>query len=180
MQYADNLEPDHEETYEMYGIKYKVPGVALKLKKWEGPSIANTFGGKPLVNYEDEPMFAELAIQKMAVAGGWSARWVETYASRGGSPYYFTDWLDAPLSKQVVVPLEGLLQQDLMSKVWEKNNQSFSGCWDVLAWDKSNSLFLESKRYKKDSIRGTQMHWLKAGLAAGLKPGNFLIVQWDF
>jgi hypothetical protein len=180
MPYPKNLEPDHEEVYELEGQSYAVPGVSLKFKKWDGLTIANTFGGKPLIDYDGKPMFAELAIQRMAVKGGWSARWVETYASKSDGPYFFTDWLDAPLPKQIVAPVEDLPQQDLMAKIWEKNNKSFSGCWDVIAWKGSNTLFLESKRYKKDSVRGTQLNWLKAGLAAGLKPENFLIVQWAF
>jgi hypothetical protein len=180
MQYPKTLVPDHEEAFELEGQIYSVPGVSLEFVKWDGLAIANTFGGKPLIDYEGKPMFAELAIQRMAVAGGWSARWVETYASKSDSPYFFTDWLDVPLPKQIVAPLEDLPQQELLARVWGENNKSFSGCWDVIAWKGSRTLFLESKRKKKDSVRGTQLRWLRAGLAAGLKPENFLIVQWDF
>ena len=180
MQYPKTLVPDHVEEFELDEQIYSIPGVTLKLKKWDGLAIANTFGGKPLIDYEGKPMFAELAIQRMAVAGGWSARWTETYASKGSNPYFFTDWIDTPLPKQVVAPLEDLPQKELLARIREENNNSFSGCWDVIAWKGSTTLFLESKRKKKDNVRGTQLRWLRAGLAAGLKLENFLIVQWDF
>lgn len=50
----------------------------------------------------------------------------------------------------------------------------------MLGWSGENILFTESKRLKKDQIRNSQIDWLRAGLKVGLKPENFMIVQWDF
>lgn len=78
MKYPRSLQPDHEEEYELNGHVYKLPGITLEFNKWEGVPILNTFGGKPLLDYMGEQMFAELVIQRMATEDGWSARWVET------------------------------------------------------------------------------------------------------
>jgi hypothetical protein len=180
MHYPALLTPDHEEIFKILDQTVTILGVSLTFKKWLGQPIANTFGGKPLIDYKGKPMFAELAIQRMAVASGWSARWVETYGSKGDNPYYFTDWLDATLPKQVIAPLEDLSKQALLQKIRSANNDSYSGFWDVLAWDNDTILFIESKRYKKDSVRGTQLKWLHAALKSGFEAANFLIVQWDF
>jgi hypothetical protein len=125
-------------------------------------------------------MFAELAIQRTAVKGGWSARWVETYGSRSIIPYYFTDWSDASLAQQAVSPLDNTYCEALLASIAESNGGSYSGCWDVVAWKPNKVLFLESKRHKHDTIRGTQLKWMQAALAVGLTADNFLIVQWDF
>ncbi len=178
--YPATFVPDHEESYTLNGVEYTLPATTLAFKKWEGASIKNTFGGKPLVNYDEIPMFAELAIQRTILKNGWSARWVETYASKGNNPYYFVNWLDAPLTQQAVEPLNDLHHQNLLAKIAVQNGNSYSGCWDILAWKDKRTLFLESKRFKKDSIRNTQLHWLKAALDSGLALNNFLIVQWDF
>jgi hypothetical protein len=178
--YPSTLTPDHTEDFVYEGTLYRIPGVTLQFKKWIGDTIANTFGGKPLIDYEGIPMFAELAIQRTAIKGGWNARWVETYASKGGTPYYFTEWSDLPLNQQVVTPLNDTYHEELLANIALKNNNSFSGCWDVLMWKEQRAVFMESKRFKKDSVRNTQLNWLKAGLATGLRTDNFLIVQWDF
>lgn len=178
--YPETLAPDHKETYDLGDATYTLPAVTLSFKRWEGAPIQNTFGGKPLVDYGGVPIFAELAIQRTAVKGGWLARWIETYASKGNTPYYFTGWLDTPLTQQLVEPLNDVYHQDLLKKIAVQNNNSYSGCWDVLAWNDHKTLFMESKRYKKDSIKNTQLCWLKSALSIGLTTDNFLVVQWDF
>jgi hypothetical protein len=178
--YPKTLAPDHEETYELDGVKYTLPATTLVFKQWKGELIKNTFGGKPLIDYEGVPMFAELAIQRISIKAGWMSRWIETYASKGNSPYYFINWLDTPLTQQVVEPLNDIFQEELLAKIAIQNNNSYSGCWDVLVWKGKRTIFLESKRYKKDSVRNTQLRWLRAGREAGLTTDNFLIVQWEF
>lgn len=131
--YPETLTPDHEETFDLDGTTYTLPATSLKFKQWQGESIKNTFGGKPLVDYEGVPMFAELAIQRTAVKGGWNSRWIETYAMKGNLPYYFTNWLDVALTQQAVEPLNDPYQEELLKKVALQNDNSFYGCWDVLA-----------------------------------------------
>ena len=67
----------------------------------------------------------------------------------------------------------------IISGISKCNNNSYSGCWDVLGWKDDKIIFAESKRTKKDKIRSTQINWLSAGLKFGLKAEKFLIVEWD-
>jgi len=55
----------------------------------------------------------------------------------------------------------------------------FRGCWDVFLWKGEEFLFAECKRKKKDSIRDSQLLWLETCLQNGLRPENFLLVEWD-
>lgn len=160
------------------GIPTPVGTARISFKQWSGVPIGNTFGGKPLLDVDGKPMFAELAIQRQAKQDGWQACWVETYAMKNKQPYYFNEWLDGPITAQLPISIDQA-QVDLLARIAECNGGSFYGCWDVLAWKDSRSVFMESKRTKKDAIRSTQLKWLEAGLAAGLSLDQFLIVQWD-
>ncbi len=178
--YPSKLSPDSTESYTIAGSTVDIPVVHKLFKEWQGPAITNTFGGKPLVDYQGVPMFAELAIQRLAVESGWQSRWVETYSMKSKAPYFFTDWIDAKLGEQPLDPITDITQTDLLTQVAKLNDSSYYGCWDVIAWSDEKLLFLESKRSKKDSIRSTQLAWVEAGMATGLSADNFLIVQWGF
>lgn len=180
MKYPRSLRPNRKETYVIDGVEHEIPVVDLCFKQWEGKPIGNTFGGKYLIDFEGLPMFAELATQRIAVKDGWDARWVETYAMKRSSPYYFIDWLDAPLTEQISMPPQNVKLEEILKNVSRLNNQSYSGCWDALTWKDDSIIFIELKRTKKDSVRQTQLNWLKAALSSGLTIDNFLIVQWDF
>ncbi len=179
-EYPEGLYPTHTEVLVSSNKIIPIPALDLKFDRWVGDKIQNTFGGKPIVNYEGKAMFAELAIMNMVLKAGWSSRWVETYGSSRSGPLYFTEWLDAPLKSQIVRPLDDVFQLELLAKIAFVNENSFKGCWDVLAWSGERTLFIESKHYKKDSIRDSQIKWLLAGLSAGLKPTNFMVAEWDF
>lgn len=101
--YPKGFLPDHNETLVVDNIRVGIPAINLTFNRWKGKTIQNTFGGKPIVEYQGSAIFAELALTRMAINDGWSARWVETFGSRGTMPYYFTDWLDAPLKLQISI-----------------------------------------------------------------------------
>jgi len=172
--YPANFEPD-----QALRISMTLPMVSLTLKPWEGLPLEHTFGHKSLVNYDGTAMFAELAIQRMAAANGWSARWVCVYGAKATAPRFLTDWLDAPLRDQKVVVIDKP-RQDLLNKIRKQNHGSYSGCWDVLAWKGERTVFIESKRNKKDHIRATQLEWRWAGLRAGVTADSFVVAQWEF
>jgi hypothetical protein len=67
-------------------VPVRLPMVFLKLPSWKGAALDHGFGNKPLVDYEGERMFAELAIRSMAETAGWSARWVCTIRDSLPSP----------------------------------------------------------------------------------------------
>jgi hypothetical protein len=179
-QYPEALEPDSYELHTIDGENIQIPVVHLKFKKWQGEPIANTFGGKGLIDYQGEAMFAELAIKRGAETDGWQARWVETYAMKGKMPYYFSQWGDGALPTQIQDPITDEAPLASLARVAKQNNGSYSGCWDVVVWKDEQVTYVEAKRIKKDAVRITQDRWLDAGLKAGLSPENFMIAWWDF
>jgi hypothetical protein len=76
------------EPNEKLAVSFRLPMVFLTFRPWEGPSLQHDFGNKPLVELDGTGMFAELAIQRMAEAAGWEARWVCTYGSKAEGPRY--------------------------------------------------------------------------------------------
>lgn len=56
--------------------RVEVDLVRLTFPKWTGKPIEHDYGGKPVVMYNGEPMFAELAIRRMLINAGWSAQWI--------------------------------------------------------------------------------------------------------
>lgn len=173
------LQPDSTEPHVVGGKTIELPVVHLAFKQWTGEVISDTWGGKGLIDYGGEPVFAELAIQRTAAKGGWNARWVETYSMKNKVPYYFSSWSGRPLKQLAEDLISDTYQANLLDKIASING-TYAGCWDVLAWNGDRTIFIESKRSKKDNFRNTQKKWLQSGLAVGLKPNNFLIVQWDF
>lgn len=100
--YPANFEPNLKKLT----VTLRLPMVSLKLRRWNGPSLQHGFGNKPLVELDATGMFAELAIQRMAEAAGWSARWVCTFGSKAEGPRYLRSGSDARLDDQWSVPLD--------------------------------------------------------------------------
>lgn len=178
--YPKHLTPDSTELYTLEGISYVIPVVNTSLNKYQGKEVINTFGGKPVLEFNNDPVFAELAIQRIASQDKWDSRWVETYAQSKKLPYFFTGWTNLPLKEQVVSPIKDNYVMDVLSDISKGNGDSYSGCWDVVAWKDDNIVFFESKHYKKDFIRTTQLNWMKAALKQGLCIDQFVIVQWKY
>lgn len=155
----------------------QIPKAVVKFTKWTGQPITNTFGGKMIVEQDGHPMFAELAIATIFQQNSWDARWIETYGK--SIPISIKNWIDAPYKDQVHFPFADKSLDYLLFDIARLNANSYSGCWDVVAKKDGQILFVESKRTKKDSIRGSQVNWLDASLRFGLTTDNFLVVQWD-
>ena len=68
---------------------------------------------------------------------------------------------------------------NLLQNIAERNGNTYAGCWDIVGWHKEMVVFAELKRRKKDRMQQTQLKWLAAALQVGLKPENFLLVEWD-
>jgi hypothetical protein len=178
--YPSLLKPTGKEIFIIGEKAIEVPKTILTLKKWTGLPIANTFGGKALIDFDGVPMFAELAIMKLFIISGWQARWVETYGDSAMTPRHFSNWIDGRLTEQNIDLITNDRVLKAMNSVSILNGDTYSGCWDVIGWSDDHIIFAELKRTKKDNIRQTQHKWLTAGIKSGLKADNFLIVQWDF
>jgi hypothetical protein len=178
--YPKLLQPDSYESHTINGEKVQIPVVHLEFKKWQGEPIADTFGGKGLIDYEGIPMFAELVIMKTAIANGWQARWIEAYAMKGGKPYHFSAWGDGSIKTQIQDPIQDQSPLESLELIASQNSSSFYGCWDVIIWSGERVIYIEAKRIKQDRMRITQDRWLESGLKAGLDQSNFVIAWWDF
>lgn len=172
----------HDNCFEEISVNnvfYKVSKVNFIMKGWNGPDLRNTFGNKQLLDFEGKPMFAELAVVRMFMNGGWNARWVCTYGRGKMNPFLLTRWEDDEYKKQEYVPIEDSFVVSEMKSIAGNNNNSFYGCWDVVAWKEHRLLFVELKRKGKDRIRSTQIGWFDAALKSGLSVDNFLLIEWD-
>jgi hypothetical protein len=177
--YPNLFQSLEKEIFRLNGVKVNIPKCLVRLEEWKGKPVKNTFGGKPIVKMDQRPMFAELAIKEHFVANGWEARWVETYGRVNKKPLCLSTWKDDKFRNQIGDPIKNEEVLEKLSEIAKYNNDSYSGCWDILAWKSDNMIFAELKRESKDRIRQTQIDWLFAGLKSGLKPENFLIVEWD-
>lgn len=165
--YPDLLVPDALEAMVLpSGDEAHIPKARPTLKRWTGEFGGDTYGNKPLVDMDGEPMFAELAILKLFRKEGWDGVWVDTFNRK-----YRTAWGGEGTGRLSGDRLELL-------KAIHRRAGSAHGCFDVYCWSEDLVLFAESKRASKDHIRDTQLRWLEAAL--GLEPSSFLVVEWFF
>src|SRR3990167_8681219 len=166
--YVEFLQPykvDSEIFSLSSGTQIPIQKYCLEFKEWKGVPISNTYNGKAVIDWNGEPLFAELAVLRLFQSHGWNGVWVDSYRRkfRVGLP-------------DVVEPIEiPQKQRDLIDSIRAKTGK-FGGCWDVLVWKGGATLFLELKRQKKDAVQSTQTEWLESSLAHGLEPENFALI----
>ena len=140
----------------------------LNFNKWKGAPVPNSYGNKLALDWNGEPVFAELAVLRLFQSQGWNGVWVDSYGRkfRTGLP-------------NVAEPVEiSGKQKELIDSVRTKTGKS-GGCWDVFLWKDDRILFVELKRQKKDRIQDSQRIWLEHSLAHGLSHENFAFVDWE-
>lgn len=150
------------------GKKILVKKYFLIFQPWKGKPIENSYGNKTIINWEEEPVFAELAILRLFKENGWNGVWVDSYRRnfRIGLPD-IVDPVQLPVDKQ-----------KLIDSIKAKTGVS-GGCWDVFVWKGRKVLFVELKRQKKDKLQDSQLQWLGASIGVGLRPSDFAIIEWD-
>jgi hypothetical protein len=176
-----NLIPSQEGSLEFLQ-PYKVDGESFSLSsgdqvliqkyflhfnEWKGAPIPNTYNNKPVIDWNGEPVFAELAVLRLFQSHGWEGVWVDSYRRkyRIGLP-------------DVAEPIElSSKQQKLIESIKAKTGRS-GGCWDVFVWKDNQLLFIELKRQKKDAIQDSQRLWLEKSLESGLKMESFAFLEW--
>ncbi len=149
------------------GKEISIQKYFLTFSEWKGDPIPNTYGNKAVVNFNNEPLFAELAVLKLFKQNGWNGVWVDSYRRkyRVGLP-------------DVVDPIN--LQQeheDLLNPIRAKTGRS-GGCWDLFLWKGDHFLFIELKRSKKDVIQASQVEWLDKARELGIKMEDFMFIEW--
>lgn len=178
MNYPSLLVPNDIEKIHLNDRTLSIPKKTATFKKWHGSKLKNTFGNKPLIDFNGTPMFVEIAILKLGIISSWNGRWVETYAMKKNSPYYFMDWIDDDLVNQKSIEVQETRIREIIESI-KTEHRGFSGFWDIMLWDKDNIVFYECKRKNKDKISPTQINWIESALKTGLKETNFVIFEWS-
>lgn len=150
------------------GEKISIQKYSLIFSEWKGETVPNTYGNKAILDYEGEPLFAELAVLKLFHKNGWQGVWVDSYRRkfRVGLPDV-VDPVDLPEDKKNII------------EKLRASTGKIGGCWDLFLWKNDQILFVELKRLKKDAIQDSQILWLEKSLEFGLTPNNFALIEWD-
>ena len=61
------------------GEQISIPKYFLRFDSWKGAPIPNTYNGKAVIDWNGEPVFAELAVLRLFQAHGWDGVWVDSY-----------------------------------------------------------------------------------------------------
>lgn len=155
------------------GAEVILPLCNIVFQKWTGDSPSFDFGKKPLIDYEGEAIFAELAILKLLKESGWDGAWVETY---GGIHFLNTMPKDWKLANQnISIPKD---KEAMLQKIWGAGKTS--ACFDVLVWKNDKILFYESKHRGKDRLTNAQTKFIEGALSCGIPKESLIIVEWKF
>ena len=129
---------DGEKISLLSGEQILIQKYFLNFNQWKGAPILNSYGNKAVIDYNGEPLFAELSVLRLFKSNGWDGVWVDSYRRkyRVGLP-------------DVVDPVNIPDKQDkLINSIREKTGRS-GGCWDLFLWKDDETLFIELKRRKK-------------------------------
>lgn len=149
------------------GEQISIPKYFLPFNEWKGTPVPNTYNGKAVIDWNGEPLFAELAVLRLFQSHGWDGVWVDSYRRkyRIGLP---------DVAELVELPEK---QNKLIDTIRTKTGRH-GGCWDVFVWKDDQLLFVELKRSKKDKVQESQISWLEKSLSHGLNINNFMFVEW--
>jgi hypothetical protein len=150
-----------------------LPTISRTFKRWCGEPLSFTFGGKPVIDRDGTPVFAELAIMLDMRAAGWDAVWTEAFG-------HLRFWQTMPTSwkakSDATLPPE---LQTLIRRIVQKAGNT-AACLDVVAWRGDEILFCEAKQHGKDHLTSPQKQFIKGALDCGLTRDNFQMVEWHF
>ena len=142
-----------------------VPKVTPQFQPWRGPPLNNTYGGKAVLEFGGEPLFAELVILRHFESCGWRGVWIDTFRKR----------TLAGLDLSAQLPAE---QSALLNRITAEAGSS-GGCFDVFVWRHGAVAFAEAKHSGRDRVRATQVRWVAAALAIGIPLESLLVVEWS-
>jgi hypothetical protein len=169
VEYPPSMEPGVTERIRLSEDRtVEIRKACPRWKLWTGTPVADTYGGKPILDYAGEPLFAELVILREFEKDGWTGVWVDTYGEKHRVAY----WGE---SGEVQLPPA---KEALLERI-RKAAGSRHGCFDLLCWKGDMMLFAEAKRRGRDRIRDTQKRWLVAALDVGVPLESLLIVEWS-
>lgn len=138
-------------------------------KPWTTAQNYDTYGGKQILDYNNEPLFAELVVLRLLENLDYKGVWVDTYRNKF--------WQRLPHLSFPVLPDEKLL--NVHNKIYQNKGGRKSGCFDIIAYKENHFVFAELKKRKEDSIRPSQIEWLMAAKNIGIDIASFIIAEWS-
>lgn len=166
--YPDLLIPSSVQPFTFFpNLKVLIPKVNLVFKRFADMPFEITYNKKPVIDFNGERVFAEIAILRIFQNDGWDGVWVDSSRRK----YRIGYWTENAIVK---------LQEDkqkLLEDIYDIAGIK-TGCWDVFCWKGKRVVFTDSRR-KNDKFRHTEIKWLKAALKYGLKEDSFLIAEWS-
>ena len=139
-----------------------------KLPPWTGETTINTYGGKQLLNKNNEPVFAEIYALKIFQEQGYKGVWVDNYRKR-------------LVNDMTLTNLKNEVNEIVLSTLEKINGNLFrGGTWDLLLWNEDEIKFVELKRRdSSDKIRPAQIEFHKRALELGYKEEQFEVFEWE-
>jgi hypothetical protein len=134
---------------------------------WKGKEIEDTYGNKTVLEYNGNPLFAELFALRTFKVKGFDGVWADTYRQ--------TFRTELPEKKEPKILLHGFVKEKLEQI---NPNGKLSGTWDLILWKDNELKFVELKRQGRDHIRQTQIDFLERALENGIPIENFEIFEW--
>ena len=119
------------------GSVVNLPTCYPVFQKWTGLPPSFTYGGKPILAHNQQPVFAELLIAQLFEQECWNAWWTETYGATGrfcclsAMP---ASWKLRP--HHIPMPAE---HEALIRKIMHAGQTM--GCFDVFAWTDQNLVY---------------------------------------
>lgn len=138
-----------------------------KLPRWTGDTIVDTYGNKPILDFNGNPLFAELFALRTFKTKGYDGVWADTYRR--------TFRTELPEKHEDKISLPDFVQQKLKQI---NPDGKLSGTWDLILWKDNELKFVELKRLGKDYIRQTQIDFLDRALKNGVPVESFEIFEW--
>jgi len=145
---------------------------------WAGEPPGSNYGGKPVVDFQGRPAFAELRILYTVDDAGWSGVWV-THA--GGREKHRRGFWGT--QEDFTVPAEVL---HFLGEIRRERGDTSKGTWDIVCWPKATDhpqntdlRFIESKWGGKDTIKTDQIEWYRRVRNAGVSRDAFLVIEWN-
>lgn len=149
------------------GRVIEVPKSTPTFASWRGAPLPSAYGRKPVLDVDGEPCFAEIAILRALERDGWAGVWIDSYRQKL--------WRDSRCASPAILPSA---QVELLARIRVANDGRRGGAWDVFAWQDDQVTVAESKLSGRDRIRATQLAWLEAALACGVRGDAVQIVEW--
>lgn len=154
------------ESFPVTGRTILIPKFSMRFRK-VGTDPA--FGNKPIVEWEGEPLYPELAVARLLKKHGLDAVWIDSYRGK------FWDGM----SQERTLPDAA---REAYARILEENGGKRGGFWDVMAWKENEFIFIELKQNTaecKDRISEKQRNWLQSALRAGFAESCFSVCEWS-